>query len=132
MLQSELRVGNIVQHLATNNYYAEINAIFRYDNIIRLTDNPHGYAFDAKIGELTPIKISKEVLEMCGIELRKHTEDGEIYGIENFTIIYALATDGQRHFFLNGYHNDCQIDYLHHLQNVFFALRNVELPVNLK
>lgn len=78
-----------------------------------------------------PIPLTPEILQKAGFEVRKHTEDGTIYGILNFTIIHALSVNDGIKFFLNGYHNDVVIEYVHQLQNLYFAITGEELNINL-
>jgi len=84
---------------------------------------------DPEESEYHPIPLSPEWLERCGFEKREKTEDGEYWGIFNFTLIYARHDEDGYGWFLNGYHNDCHIEYVHQLQNLYFALTGEELTL---
>lgn len=79
--------------------------------------------------DITPIPLTPEWLERGGFERRPPDEDYEYWGIENFTLLYGRMVGGNYGFFLNGYHNDCHIETVHHLQNVFYVLRGAELEI---
>lgn len=111
---SELRIGNFI--IDENGNIAKIRLI-----------NP----FKKKKDKWSGIPLTPEILEKCGFEKREVTEDGVIYGKTKYTLIYAVSTDGLQHFFLNGYHNDVQIDYLHHLQNIYLDFTGNELEIEL-
>ena len=116
MQASELRIGNYV-----SNQTGELRDI--------LIGKPHKFL----IGDFVwadgyvPIPLTKEWLLKFGFEKRDKTEDGIIYGILNFTLIYGRTYDNDFCYFLNGYHNDCHLKYVHQLQNLYFALTGTEL-----
>ena len=116
MIQTnQLRIGNIVRDRKTDNYYCIRVLAFNKPSLERLE----------------PIKLTEQLLINCGFKLRKKTEDGTIYGLLNTTIIYTRSVGSGMCFFLNGYHNDVHIEFLHQLQNLFFLLTGNELAVAL-
>jgi len=122
-----LRLGNFINHNGEPMPVVQIER--RYKTIFRLND----LDVDERIIEdhFQPIPLTPEWLERCGFEFRKQDEDYIYWGIENFTIIYGGITGGDHGWFLNGYHNDCHIQYLHQLQNLYHALTGEELIITL-
>lgn len=128
-----LRIGNIIKdHNGNLREVAYITECVGLKNDIGGIDKYQKepiFSFD--IETLRYAELTEELLLKCGFEIRSKNEDGIIYGKQNFTIIYGRTIFDDYAFFLNGYHNDCWIDTLHKLQNVFYILRNEELQINL-
>jgi len=123
---NELRFGNWIKYLG------DVVQVFGTRGIYVITIDEHNereqqIAFPA----FEPIPLTPEILEKAGFVLRQKDEDGIIYGKEKYTIIYTRCTPGGFGYFLNGYHNDVHLQYLHQLQNLYFALTGEELKINL-
>jgi hypothetical protein len=146
---NELRIGNAVLYKNRTWIASEI-----YEHHIWLTDLDN-----AKIGygiaceQISPIPLNPEILEACGFKSRPYNnnpaeeDDAAERGAEYFTDI-----DGpncQLGIFINDFdkmnsgallkdNNGYTIsmgespDFLHQLQNLYFALTASELPVNLQ
>lgn len=82
----------------------------------------------------SPIALTKEILE--GIEgIEKRVDEGSVWHeldiVKGFTIF-----EGDKNgicelvYFLH--HTEFRIQYVHQLQNLYFALTNTELPITLK
>lgn len=120
---NELRIGNIVKAGLIYITVKEITSTYVGSNEL-ISCIPYS--------RLRPVQISPEILEACGFEKRLGDANGQVWGILNFTLIYGRTDDGDFGWFLNGYHNDCHLQYLHQLQNLFFILRGTELTINLE
>lgn len=134
MKATELRIGNYVVGKKWPEYDLELIVVTSVDDIgINLEEGlGEGIRREFYHHDISPIPLTTEILEKCGFEKREVVEDGIIYGKTKYTLIYTIATDGLHHFFLNGYHNDVQIDNLHQLQNLYFALTGEELDFIFK
>lgn len=74
--------------------------------------------------QINPIKLTPEILENAGFE---RCEDGDYYRDE---IIWSLSA---RNNFLQVVNiPDCVIEYLHELQNLYFAVTGDDLKVEFK
>lgn len=81
--------------------------------------------------DIKPIPLTEEILLKCGFEITRQTEHPNniwtVYGEEcKFELEHITS------FYL--YDNKCfgtKVQYLHQLQNLYFALTNTELTVNL-
>jgi hypothetical protein len=107
----ELRLGNWV------NIWGEPN------NIGSLQSNFWG-VFINKVGEvdfkdISPIPLTPEILEKCGFVLMEGSWYNLLYidpvGAGRFKCLYSVP----------------YLDYLHQLQNLYFALTGKELEINL-
>lgn len=109
---NELRIGNWVLF---EGLYCTVSGIFDTDT----NEDKH------------PISLTPEILEQCGFVKR---EDGYVFQPELQNIEYRLV-DFHGWIFSIGFFNwnneITTIKYLHQLQNLFFALSDEELTVNL-
>lgn len=114
---NELRIGNWVYDTVTKK---EVKVA------VYVLLKPHEY---------TPIELSPEILEKCGFE---KIPGGAFANAEtNYgnPVLYInkykyLATNGSNmYLFLDGLRITCQ--YLHQLQNLYFALTGTELNIQL-
>jgi hypothetical protein len=106
----ELRLGNICLDADGN----------RHDII-------NGWQIDEGV-ELFGVPLTEKILLKCGLERAKE------YGIHSFWVnkgwkIYYCAFNKGARFIERGWIADMQ--YLHQLQNLYFALTGTELEVNL-
>jgi len=72
-----------------------------------------------------PIPLTEEILLKCGIV------NGEIKIKGRIVEIYQHFGDDKIWFFNIEDHLTVEINYLHQLQNLYFALAQEELPINL-
>lgn len=126
MIQAnELRRLNLVQ---TNEL-----SVNELPNKIRIVDGINNSDIDLTnsttqnlIG-LSPIPLTEEILLKCGAKKKKY---GVMYmSVKGFTIEFELIKNNIYGSYLEMIGLDIQ--YLHELQNLFFALTGKELEVNL-
>ena len=137
MKANELRIGNYVNVPRADQSPFRIDA-FEYlsEKFIKVAmiHPEHGEDFHPLTwygNDLTPIQITEELLLKCGFD--KDFEYFEFLKDNEFFISYNIFKK-QMGIYINGtrggrYWIDCL--YLHQLQNLFFALTNQELKINL-
>lgn len=118
---NEVRIGNWVEDIAPyDKQYLQI----RWENIGKISENGYKYR---------PIPLTPEILEACGFVNKPN---------ETFNLSYELTIDGFASTFRTwqyrgewyiepmGYDTgNISIEYLHQLQNLYFALTGQELEV---
>ena len=134
MIQAnELRIGNYVYYKKDRNYY-DIRALCRDRvhpiNIVEHDGNIR-YAIDCTLEDLQPIPLTPEILESCGA---KKEDDYLILDMQIIQLAYDLSEkkitfDLYADFHLEPFEIEC--NYLHQLQNLYFALTGEELKINL-
>ena len=135
MIQAnELRINNWISH---NNNYVQV---FELPYLIDLDENKEAYLVNSIwIDEYRPIPITPEILEKCGFEIICHFGEPQdnnpnMDAINGTLCISKSVNKGEwvfgfdsifatkRNNFVWG-----PIDYLHQLQNLYFALTGEEL-----
>jgi hypothetical protein len=119
MKANELRIGNY--YYGDVLFPSEYNVITAND-LVELDSDPLDDYYQ-------PLPLTEEWLLKFGFEKRNKTDDGIIFGVLNFTLIFCQTMDNDFAYFLNGYHNDCNLQYVHELQNLYFALTKKELTM---
>ena len=117
MKSNELRVGNWVNYWGDNIKFDEID----------LSDlfNP---SIDIYETDLEPIELTEEILLKCGFEKR---EDGD-YNLFKYSEVDIVICSDFSSWKCDGINFSVNyIKYLHQLQNLYFALTNKELEINL-
>lgn len=115
---NELRIGNLVDR---TDYICEVKEI-RQDGIITKPLNYNGERF--VVQTIKPIPLTREIFKTVGF----HEGDSRRPSYKNFEI-YELS-ENQLWLCDNGCHNVyAQVEYLHQLQNLYFALTNEELEI---
>lgn len=107
---NELRLGNYVIDTVTNTC-GKIKGISSLDNDI-----------------YEGIPLTPEILEKCGFEY-KHLPPKEHYFSNGMVVIDTYKTKDA--FYYNGHFCDVSLDYVHQLQNLYFALTGKELEISL-
>jgi hypothetical protein len=123
MKATELRIGNWVNGEFINGEFL-LSQIFRIDG----NDDCSG---------LEPIPLTTELLEKCGF-VRSQDEDENSLTLINGRKTFKWVEGNDDDYFLI-YQTDCGLDYntafeleyLHQLQNLYFALTGEELEINL-
>lgn len=129
---NELRIGNFISSprgeleiveigVKNNDYYATFNGIHE------------GYYLEV----CEPIPLTQELLLKCGAKLREVNCGWEYYDIDGFVIsvnvkdkrVFFSAFDRDGEKYVNDF--DLELETIHQLQNLYFALSNKELEVNL-
>ena len=118
-----------------------INDINEVCKITSISKKYIGYETKSRTGEclidcLTPIELSEEILLKCGFEKRQQTNSSNFFTFgfgdnpitRDWIIVIKYFKDENKFFYNNGFHI---IKHLHQLQNLYFALTNEELTVNL-
>lgn len=111
---SELRIGNIIK------YYGRYTRV-EPNNITELSKGA---------GDYKPIPLTEEILLKCGFEkINKHKElDSHGYLMDGMEYLHTIDNGIT---FTDSVQNEIEFKYLHQLQNLYFALTNKELEVNL-
>lgn len=114
---TDVRVGNLIMRENQNGYP-------NYETV-RVIDSmtpQHLVAIQRGAVHYYPIPITIEIIEKSGF----YMEDGLYHAPDNF---YWLTIFHDIDFQLSEVHNSRKIEFLHDLQNLFYALTGVELPV---
>lgn len=123
MKASELRIGNLVY---SNNYPVTVCAIDE-DGEITTTSNYEG----TLNGDITPIPLTEEWLLKFGFEQSEEHEPFTIFR-DLVDTTYKIALYIWEH---NGHYSpmitgcNCELYYVHQLQNLYFALTGEELTI---
>lgn len=131
---SELRLGNwVFGHNPATMAYKQVG-YFKVDDINEEGVNTYRVdGFDTESAYYEPIPLTPELLEKCGFELNKkvyrwHKNTITICNNEDNTGFYwDLSADGGLRLATEWK----DVNYLHQLQNLFFALTGEELQIEL-
>lgn len=144
MKATELRIDNWV--IFEGQFHTITNIRRAGEVSVRLNDG-HFPSVKTGVTKISPIPITGEWLERFGFELYDYDVDEEIDVEEHETGIYEdyrLLVDGREYYYACHIHSDqtiqftmkttwadymmlAQIQYVHQLQNLYFALQGVEL-----
>lgn len=126
MKATELRLGNLVENQKGN--IEPILGLYTIPNYVEVTtENRVGLA-----GDFKPIPLTEEWLERFGFE-EKMIYNSIHYELGDFKV-YINIDNGQPSGFFD-YHRvsmigiKAQLDYVHQLQNLYFALTGEELTL---
>jgi hypothetical protein len=109
MKASELRIGNLIHNKQGNIVYVNTN---------HLTLLSYGIE-----NEFNPIPLTEEWLLKFGFEKNKE------HGYFEFDRLIVALHDGVDQFYLCDIDIFVKIETVHHLQNLYFAIRNKELTL---
>jgi len=109
MKASELRIGNLIHNKQGNIVYVNTN---------HLTLLSYGIE-----NEFNPIPLTEEWLLKFGFEKNKK------HGYFEFDRLIVALHDGVDQFYLCDIDIFVKIETVHHLQNLYFAIRNKELTL---
>ena len=133
MIQAnELRIGNYVN---TNNGIDIIKGIFleclSFDNRGNENVSTYNYYLKLPIGACNPIPLTEELLLKCGFE-KVGTKGGYSFDKDKLSIVFKnVFYENGRTYFNSWCILEHSIKYLHQLQNLYFALTQTELQINL-
>lgn len=120
MKANELRLGNIFK---VSGFPMYVEAIFK-DTVYLNFEGNEGDVWEENIKDLVPIPLTEEILIKAGF---KEEYDGWVF---SKTIFITKDDDGWHvgnfGFFINS------IQYLHQLQNLYFALTGEEIKIELE
>lgn len=106
--RTHFRIGNLVYERGTTNP----------TNIVLLSVYQHQ--------EFTPIPLTEEWLVKFGFEINKHHFTKWINETNTFIIMFD---DRKKNYFICDCPIDCNIKFVHQLQNLYFALTGEELEI---
>ena len=120
MKANELRIGNLLQ----GKIIVQVDAILR-NKQVRVIGSESAFVVEGKNPCILPIPITEEMLLKCGFECYEF-DNGEPnqYRFKSRLIVI-------RNGFFYDYGADVKIEFVHQLQNLYFALTGEELPINL-
>lgn len=134
MKANELRIGNWVK---IDDGIGRVIALSSFEHLgLEIKPEPNQTVmvgdklFDYPESELSPIRLSEEILIKCGFRKVNHINGFSFYTLSNSKKNKAHIDiyDHQTIYF--GYHvSHCK--YLHQLQNLFFALMGEEIKIEL-
>jgi hypothetical protein len=130
---NELRIGNWVKHLPNWSYRNDESKEFYFQ-----WDDSDWY----KIGEscislsdIEPILLTEEILLKCGFQHHKYANDESFFEMQISKDIFLNYSPFHCRYILRkqwyGNIYNGNIEHLHQLQNLYFALTKTELEVNL-
>jgi hypothetical protein len=124
MRAQELRLGNITETLRTNgNPNNWVRMEITGHHIITCGTHPEWFR---------PIPLTKYLLERLGLNKQKHEEDGIIYQRGKLVVKFKKGiywfwfSDSEDDWY---YTTSISIQYVHQLQNLYFALTGEELEI---
>lgn len=118
---SELRIGNWI---AKRIGFDKIISIYSNKVVVSTPkEDEYGYA-TLNMYDVKPIPLTKEIIEKAGM---REKEDNVYYSFDRPNI--KLTYVGQWHCYVDSY--PITLNYLHQLQNLYFALTGTELTIQL-
>jgi len=133
---NELRIGNWFQQDASNNN--TISRFFTVDEIKRYgvrstyirqdTNQPHTSLFS--LDSIHPIPLTPEILEKCGLKNGNSELDRNVfYSTNKHLAQFSVNISGSFGIYVGVFIalRSVHLEYLHQLQNLYFALTNTEL-----
>ena len=131
MEAKELRIGNYVDLCGISKISELHSEEKQFDNVYLEFEESFEWT---EYNKLKPIPLTEEILLKCGFSIVNENSAGKKYsyvidGIfsQDFNLVLWKTTKN----FGKIYRGNLEIKYLHQLQNLYFALTNEELTVNL-
>ena len=128
METSELRLGNWIElrYDSAPVRYIEVNGInvgsvYNKTTLVPSVNPSINTMRDLYSRYLYPIRLTDEIIQKCGFEIRNNGEK----------TYYNPLMELDHDFNLMNYESNIRIRFVHQLQNLYFALTNQELEVNL-
>jgi hypothetical protein len=127
MTAQELRIGNYISNPSTEIcVVSEIQRVLKngkYEYVIGFDSKGLAYVLnDAQGNEVTkPIPLTEKWLNKCVFKFKE-------LGYENLSVSYG-TTSKEIHFVIGSYY--VRLNYVHELQNLYFALTKQELTIKL-
>ena len=122
MKANELRIGNYVNHKELG--YIQVYGM--NGEIIQFDYRKDPYYEEIPFDKLSYIPLTEDILLKCGFEKE---EESNCY--VNQIALYFTFDKITCNVSYYEYDNLINVDYLHQLQNLYFALTNEELTINL-
>lgn len=138
MKSNELCIGNWIN--IYDDYNAKVTGMTN-TNKVWFVKNTHDDGCAVNIHQIKPIPLTEEWLLKVGFESKGYDEEYNYYTKDNFTMLkdyglqgVAIPTKknkkGYVHLYCGYYNNEIDFEYVHQLQNLYFALTNTELIFN--
>jgi len=132
---NQLRIGNYIasDHFKDRDVIVKVRFILNDHAIV---EHPNGVSDPLLYkGEMRAIKLTEEILLKCGFRFDKSTSDIKLFlTVPNLSLeIHATFYHGKFVIELVNHLVPIvtEVEYLHQLQNLYFALTGKELEVNL-
>ena len=123
----EFRIGNVVLDKFGKTIIIEsINE----SGINLMAGDGNGVYPDFEFEEIFKIPLTEEILLKCGFKAESNYDNFIFNKIEISSCIRVISTNERKSFWLVGKY-EIPIEFLHQLQNLYFALTNEELILNL-
>jgi hypothetical protein len=129
--QIELRLGNFVDNPVNKKKFCEVHTISRFNNLIKLTDNPTGILYETTITQIDPIQLTPGILKTAGFQ----TDGNETATWHILTTDITSFIEGQKNGYCEVYLEDfdkIRVRFLHRLQNLYFSVTGKELNIKLE
>jgi hypothetical protein len=125
MKANELRIGNWLNH---DGIFRQVSSLHS-DNTLRFKDGESSIGcFKATRSAINPIPLTEEILLKCGFDKR---EDGD-FNLFNASEVDVVINKDLGFWKCDGICFSVNaLNYLHQLQNLYFALTNEELNIEL-
>jgi hypothetical protein len=132
---NELRIGNKL--IANKGYMGKVLAFERFNtdkNVVFFSDgSEHGIG--EFIEDCIGVPLTEEILLKCGFQHHKYANDESFFEMQISKDIFLNYSPFHCRYILRkqwyGNIYNGNIEYLHQLQNLYFALTKTELEVNL-
>lgn len=124
MKANELRIGNIVGYQRTPYLVLQTNVLAVSTLGISLNENSQdGSSYPKAIEDIFPVELTEDILLRCGARRLPHG-----YFINKLKFTYEINELSQ---FVRFHYSGkvVYIQYLHQLQNLYFAITNTELEI---
>jgi hypothetical protein len=128
MNANELRIGNLV--MMGTRTIVQINQL-RGSEVFT---NTKVALIESAINDIKPIPLTPEILEKCGFEAPDYRfPNHSFYSLQNWLEVSGEVRQSIWLLYANDdeYRTGTEFQYLHQLQNLYFALTGTELTVNL-
>ena len=112
----------------------------RIGNWMKRDTQPEGFQIDSSSFLIVerhpelyePIPITSEILEQCGLEKDKYPP-ANVWSDGSVIVFYKEPKDCEilEGFYTTYWHSAVRLEYLHQLQNLYYALTSNELTINL-
>lgn len=127
MEAKKFRINNYIVDYETEPYYFKIEEIKRNEQGILACYYRNGSCWSIAPDK---VELTEEILLKCGFVAKSDYANFIFNDIEISSSVRVVSTNERKSFWLVGKH-EIRIEYLHQLQNIYFALTNEELTVNL-
>lgn len=121
MNAQDFRIGNFIDH---NGQYFKVISLNDNDNWVGL-DN---YQLNTELEECLPIPLTEEILLKCGFEKDEQWDNTFNKRVDVFNGFTTITIDVRANVLLLD-DIEIKLQYLHQLQNLYFALTNQELEI---